>query len=99
MKTKRVVALLMVLAMVFSFMAMSASAATTEIQPRISCSMGIFQMNMFVDMQTLERDKQLQGAMLAIRKKYGANALFKGMNLLKGATTLERNQQIGGHRA
>lgn len=61
--------------------------------------MGIFQMNMFVDMQTLERDKQLQGAMLAIRKKYGANALFKGMNLLKGATTLERSQQIGGHRA
>lgn len=61
--------------------------------------MGIFQLNMFVDGDALEKDKNLQGAMLEIRKKYGSNALFKGMNLLKGATTLERNQQIGGHRA
>lgn len=61
--------------------------------------MGIFQLNMFVDGDALTKDKNLQGAMLEIRKKYGSNALFKGMNLLKGATTLERNQQIGGHRA
>lgn len=60
---------------------------------------GLFQMNMFVDMEALEKDKSLQGAMLEIRKKYGSNALFKGMNLMDGATTLERNQQIGGHRA
>ena len=34
-----------------------------------------------------------------LRRKFGANALFKGMNLMEGATTLERNQQIGGHKA
>lgn len=61
--------------------------------------LGIFQMNMFVDTKALEKDKSLQGAMLEIRKKYGPNAVFKGMNLLNGATTIERNQQIGGHRA
>ena len=60
---------------------------------------GLFQMNMFVDMEALERDRNLQGAMLEIRRKYGANALFKGMNLLEGATIIERNQQIGGHKA
>ena len=47
----------------------------------------------------LEREKRIQGAMLEVRRKYGANALFKGMNLLDGAMTLERNTQIGGHKA
>jgi DNA polymerase V len=61
--------------------------------------MGIFQMNMFIDYETMQRDRRLQGAMLEVRRKYGPNALFKGMNLLEGATTLERNQQIGGHKA
>ena len=61
--------------------------------------MGIFQMNMFIDYDALERDRRLQGAMLEVRRKFGANAVFKGMNLLEGATTLERNQQIGGHKA
>lgn len=61
--------------------------------------MGIFQMNMFIDYEALERDRRLQGAMLKVRRKFGANAVFKGMNLLEGATTLERNQQIGGHKA
>ena len=37
--------------------------------------------------------------MLAVRRKYGANAVFKGMDLMEGATALERNRQIGGHRA
>jgi DNA polymerase V len=37
--------------------------------------------------------------MLEVRTKYGANALFTGKNMLEGATTLERNMQIGGHRA
>ena len=60
---------------------------------------GIFQMNLFLDYEALERDRRLQGAMLEVRKKYGANAVFKGMSLLEGATALERNQQIGGHRA
>ena len=58
-----------------------------------------YQLNMFVDFEALERDRKLQGAMLEVRKKYGANAIFKGLNLFEGATTLERNQQIGGHKA
>ena len=61
--------------------------------------MGIFQMNMFIDYEALERDRRLQGAMLEVRRKFGPNAVFKGMNMLEGATTLERNQQIGGHKA
>ena len=60
---------------------------------------GVLQMNLFVDVEKLRRDKQIQGAMLEVRRKYGPNAVFKGMNLLDGATALERNQQIGGHRA
>ena len=54
---------------------------------------------MFIDYEALERDRKLQGAMLEVRRKFGANTLFKGMNLMEGATTLERNQQIGGHKA
>ena len=61
--------------------------------------MGVFQLNLFVDYEALERDRKLQGAMLEVRRKYGSNVLFKGMNLLEGATTLERNRQIGGHKA
>ncbi len=45
------------------------------------------------------REKQMQRAMLSIRKKYGKNAILKGMNYREGATARERNGQIGGHRA
>lgn len=37
--------------------------------------------------------------MLEIQEKYGKNAILKGSNLQEGATTIERNGQIGGHRA
>lgn len=47
----------------------------------------------------LEREKQLQQAMLDIKKKYGKNAILKGMNLEEGAMSKERNSQIGGHKA
>ncbi len=47
----------------------------------------------------LEEEKHLQQAMLDIKKKYGKNALLKGMNLQKGATARQRNSQIGGHKA
>ena len=58
-----------------------------------------FQMNLFVDYEAIAREKRLQGIIGEIRLKYGMNALFTAKNLLKGATQLERNQQIGGHRA
>ena len=47
----------------------------------------------------LAREKKMQKAMLQIKKKYGKNAVLKGMNLEEGATTLDRNKQIGGHKA
>ena len=59
---------------------------------------GIFQLDMFTDRQEEWRQQRMQGAMLQVRQKYGANALFRGMDLLKGATALERNEQIGGHK-
>jgi DNA polymerase V len=47
----------------------------------------------------LEREKRIQQAMLSIKKKYGKNAILKGMNLEEGATAKSRNSQIGGHKA
>lgn len=49
--------------------------------------------------QKLSQEKKLQHAMLDIKKKYGKNAILKGMNLEEGATTIQRNSQIGGHKA
>lgn len=68
------------------------------------------QMDLFTDYQALEREKQkeeealkkeraLQEAILSVKSKYGKNAILKGMNLEEGATTMERNNQIGGHKA
>lgn len=47
----------------------------------------------------LERERRLQEAALTIKKKYGKNAILKGMNLRDGATAKDRNRQIGGHKA
>jgi DNA polymerase V len=41
----------------------------------------------------------MQKTMLDIKKKYGKNSILKGMNLEKGATGIDRNNQIGGHKA
>ena len=68
------------------------------------------QLDMFTDAAALERrreeekqsdaeEKQLQKTLLEIKKKYGKNAILKGMNFEEGATTRERNEQIGGHKA
>ena len=46
-----------------------------------------------------EREKKMQKAVLEIQKKFGKNAVLKGMSLQEGATARERNGQIGGHRA
>lgn len=47
----------------------------------------------------LAREKMVQKAILEIKRKYGKNTVLKGMNLEEGATTLDRNKQIGGHKA
>ena len=60
---------------------------------------GAFQMDLFTDQDAVDRDRAIQGAMLDVRRRYGNNAVFRGMNMLEGATGLERNRQIGGHNA
>ena len=68
------------------------------------------QLELFTDYGALEKEKEnqeaklakerkLQEAVLSVKKKYGKNAILKGMNLQEGATTMERNRQIGGHKA
>ena len=48
---------------------------------------------------TLEKEKRRQKAVLQIKRRYGKNAILKGMNLSEGATAKDRNSQIGGHKA
>lgn len=68
------------------------------------------QMDLFTDYQErarkrakeeaeLAREKRMQKALLDIKKKYGKNAVLKGMNFQEGATARDRNEQIGGHKA
>lgn len=68
------------------------------------------QLDLFTDYEALQKEREeekaalskerkLQEAMLQVKKKYGKNAMLKGMNLQEGATTIERNNQIGGHKA
>ena len=59
---------------------------------------GACQLDMFTDYGALEKEKALQRVMIDVRRRYGMNAIVKGMNLEEGATTVERNQQIGGHK-
>ena len=47
----------------------------------------------------LERERRMQETMLTIKKRFGKNAILKGMNLEEGATAKDRNAQIGGHKA
>ncbi|MBR2898507.1 MAG: DNA methylase [Fibrobacter sp.] len=55
--------------------------------------------DLFTDAQKQEREKKRLKAELLIKKRFGKNAIIKGMDLQEGATTVERNGQIGGHRA
>lgn len=52
-----------------------------------------------VDQEQLKREKDIQKAVLDIKKKFGKNAILKGMSLQEGATAIDRNNQIGGHKA
>ena len=68
------------------------------------------QLDLFTDYEALEREKQaeeaelekerkMQKALIDIRDKFGKNAIVKGLNMQEGATAIERNKQIGGHKA
>lgn len=52
-----------------------------------------------VDQEQLKKEKDIQKAVLDIKKKFGKNAILKGMSLQEGATAIDRNNQIGGHKA
>ena len=71
---------------------------------------GAVQLDLFADYAALDakrkqedeelaKEKRVQQAMLTIKKKFGKNAILKGMNLEEGATAKDRNAQIGGHKA
>ncbi|HCB93368.1 MAG TPA: hypothetical protein DEP57_06110, partial [Selenomonas sp.] len=64
------------------------------------------QFDLFTDYDAMEQDakeeqkeKSLQHAMISIKHKFGKNAILKGANLQAGGMTIERNQQLGGHKA
>ena len=65
----------------------------------VSADTGACQLDLFTDTNTLEKERLLQGAMLEVRRRFGQSAVFNGNSLLDGANQLERNMQIGGHRA
>ena len=65
----------------------------------VICDEGIYQLDLFTDHDARDRERRLHAALLEVRKRYGANALLKGIDLLDGATAKTRNEQIGGHRA
>ena len=56
------------------------------------------QFDLFTNPEDLARDRRIQQAAIDIKKKFGKNAILKGMNLEEAGTTIERNGQIGGHR-
>ncbi len=57
------------------------------------------QYDLFTDPAQLERDRKIQKAALEIKRKYGQNALVRGMDLQEAGTTIQRNRQIGGHKS
>ena len=76
----------------------------------VSKGKDVEQLSFFVDFEAedkkreeesreLERERRAQEAILSIKKRYGKNAILKGMNLEDGATGAERNSSIGGHKA
>lgn len=57
------------------------------------------QYDLFTDPVKAEKEQDIQQMVLAIKKRFGKNAILRGVNLLPCATTITRNQQIGGHHA
>ena len=57
------------------------------------------QYHFLIDGEELERSRKMQRAVLDIKHKFGKDAILKGMNYEEGATTRERNHQIGGHKS
>ena len=47
----------------------------------------------------LKKERKIQETIIGINQRYGKNSIIKGANLQEGATTIERNKSIGGHKA
>lgn len=58
----------------------------------------IQQYDLFTNPEQLEKERDVQKAMIEIKNRFGKNAVLKGMNLLEAGTTRERNEMIGGHK-
>lgn len=63
------------------------------------------QIDLFADYKKIEKqhndeikERKLQQSILDIKKKYGKNAILRAMNFEEGATTIDRNSQVGGHK-
>lgn len=57
------------------------------------------QFSFFDDVEALERERKIQSVVVQLKHKFGKDAVLKGMNFSKAATTIERNHQIGGHKS
>ncbi len=80
--------------------------AVTRLAPESEAGAAAGQLDLFSDYGTaqaekaaLERELRQQRALIGIRDRYGKNAIVRGLNMREGATAMERNGQIGGHRA
>lgn len=84
--------------------------AANHVVPEEMIDAPLLQLDMFTDTTEQERqheaeaaqrkrEHQMQSAVLTIKKRFGKNAILKGMNYKEGATTRERNSQVGGHKA
>ena len=80
--------------------------ANNVINERAAAENSFEQLDLFTDYEAaareeekLSREKEMQKALLKIKRKYGKNAILKGMNFEDGATSIIRNKQVGGHRA
>jgi len=86
------------------------TACRVESEETVSAEPVMEQLSLFTDYEelerqkreeeeSLEREKKMQQAVLDIKKKFGKNAILRGISLEEGATAKERNGQIGGHKA
>ena len=80
--------------------------AACRVIPEKQISKACEQLDLFSDpeerqrkQEKLEKEKKRQKAVISIKRKYGKNAILKGMNLQEGATARQRNEQVGGHKA
>ena len=99
---KKALAALLIAALTLMGCALAEEAAVPEpdaVQLRMFPEHGAEDAPEVEDTASRERERRLQLATLAIRKKYGGNAVFRGMDLQEDATARIRSGQIGGHRA